>query len=243
MAESTRAHAKTCAQCGTPFTARRSDARFCSQRCSCRYRAGKMHRRSCQECGTDISDRMGNARYCPPCSAERAAKVHGRSPALIRCASCGTEFTNRTGREKFCTRTCSGRAARARQLDTPLSMTCPACGERFQTFDVRTVACSTACKQWVRKHPGVPRLVDGQCETCGETFRAGRKRDGWICQLCHRRISKRLRHPHPLSASLDHVIPLSRGGRHCASNVQAAHLGCNVSKGNRGGNEQLMLIG
>lgn len=40
-------------------------------------------------------------------------------------------------------------------------------------------------------------------------------------------------YPNPLSASLDHVVPLAWGGEHTAANVQLAHLKCNVAKGAR----------
>jgi 5-methylcytosine-specific restriction endonuclease McrA len=36
-----------------------------------------------------------------------------------------------------------------------------------------------------------------------------------------------------MSVSLDHVIPLSRGGNHEPGNVQCSHLACNVRKGAR----------
>lgn len=68
------------------------------------------------------------------------------------------------------------------------------------------------------------------------------ERDRWICGLCHKKISKRLRWPHTRSASVDHIVPLSEGGAHSRANVQAAHLGCNLSKG-VGGSQQLALIG
>lgn len=69
------------------------------------------------------------------------------------------------------------------------------------------------------------------------------ERDGWKCGLCGKRVRKDLMHPHPMSKSLDHVIPLSRGGGHVPENCQLAHLRCNVSKGNREANEQLALLG
>lgn len=59
------------------------------------------------------------------------------------------------------------------------------------------------------------------------------ERDGWVCGLCDEPIDRDLRHPEPGSASLDHVLPLSRGGAHSRENVQAAHLGCNLAKGAR----------
>lgn len=35
------------------------------------------------------------------------------------------------------------------------------------------------------------------------------------------------------SRSIDHAQPLSRSGHHVRSNVQAAHLGCNLKKSYR----------
>lgn len=63
------------------------------------------------------------------------------------------------------------------------------------------------------------------------------ERDGWICGICAEPVSKALSYPDPMSVSLDHVIPLSRGGGHVESNVQCSHLSCNVQKGARHGEE------
>ncbi len=68
------------------------------------------------------------------------------------------------------------------------------------------------------------------------------ERDGWICQICGRKINKRLKYPNPLSKSIDHIVPLSKGGDDSPANVQATHLRCNVGKNaiNKG---QLRLFG
>ncbi|HTE56958.1 MAG TPA: HNH endonuclease [Kofleriaceae bacterium] len=58
-------------------------------------------------------------------------------------------------------------------------------------------------------------------------------RDDWTCRLCSLPIDPAVAWPDPMSPSVDHVIPLSRGGAHAMGNVQSAHLGCNSSKGNR----------
>ena len=36
-----------------------------------------------------------------------------------------------------------------------------------------------------------------------------------------------------MSVSLDHVVPLSRGGSHTLGNVRCAHLICNIRKGSK----------
>lgn len=58
-------------------------------------------------------------------------------------------------------------------------------------------------------------------------------RDGWICQICKEPIDASDVYPHPRSPSLDHVVPISRGGGHTPDNCQAAHLGCNSRKKNK----------
>lgn len=69
------------------------------------------------------------------------------------------------------------------------------------------------------------------------------ERDRWRCSLCKKVVNPAVKWPDPKSPSLDHVVPLSKGGAHDPSNVALAHLGCNTAKNNRGGGEQLMLIG
>lgn len=59
------------------------------------------------------------------------------------------------------------------------------------------------------------------------------ERDEWVCQLCGGRIDPDLAGPHSMSKTTDHIMPLSKGGLHEIGNLQSAHLGCNISKGNR----------
>ena len=59
-----------------------------------------------------------------------------------------------------------------------------------------------------------------------------RQRDGWACRLCGRGFGEPPGHPHPMSVSIDHVIPVWRGGSDDLANLQLAHLGCNMKKQN-----------
>lgn len=52
----------------------------------------------------------------------------------------------------------------------------------------------------------------------------------WECQLCYNEIDPGLQLPHPLAATLEHVIDLSKGGKHEWENVVPAHADCNFGK-------------
>lgn len=69
------------------------------------------------------------------------------------------------------------------------------------------------------------------------------ERCGWVCQICGKRVDKNLKYPDPMSASLDHIVPLSCGGEHTKANSQLAHLVCNISLGNRGIKQLILPVG
>ena len=58
-------------------------------------------------------------------------------------------------------------------------------------------------------------------------------KNGSICHLCSEVIDMNLSHPDLQSFSVDHILPLSKGGTHTLDNVAPAHLYCNLLKGNK----------
>ncbi|MGM9593138.1 MAG: HNH endonuclease signature motif containing protein [Candidatus Onthomonas sp.] len=55
-----------------------------------------------------------------------------------------------------------------------------------------------------------------------------------ICGICGKPVDKSLRWPHPLSATVDHIIPVDRGGHPSAmANLQLAHWTCNRQKSDK----------
>lgn len=58
------------------------------------------------------------------------------------------------------------------------------------------------------------------------------ERDGWVCSICGEDVPKKFGN-YGRAPSLDHIIPISRGGLHIAENLALAHKACNSSKGNR----------
>jgi 5-methylcytosine-specific restriction endonuclease McrA len=88
-------------------------------------------------------------------------------------------------------------------------------------------------RRWARRHvTEIERFRDE------EIF----ERDGWQCKICFKPVDKLLKFPHRMAASLDHIIPVSKGGAHTRQNTQCSHWVCNSRKGDRG-QDQLRLFG
>ena len=52
-----------------------------------------------------------------------------------------------------------------------------------------------------------------------------------VCGICGNEIDYTFKAPHPLSATVDHIIPVAKGGHPSElSNLQAAHRICNLQK-------------
>lgn len=55
-----------------------------------------------------------------------------------------------------------------------------------------------------------------------------------ICAICGKPVDKSLKYPHPMSATVDHIIPISRHGHPSdISNLQLAHRWCNRQKSDK----------
>lgn len=62
------------------------------------------------------------------------------------------------------------------------------------------------------------------------------ERDGGICQICGKAVDYsdiKNGHIRKFYPTLDHIIPLSKGGTHTWNNVQLAHMMCNAGKCDR----------
>ena len=53
------------------------------------------------------------------------------------------------------------------------------------------------------------------------------------CGICGKPVDKSLKWPHPMCATIDHIVPVSRGGHPSdIDNLQLAHWCCNRAKAN-----------
>jgi hypothetical protein len=113
---------------------------------------------------------------------------------------------------------------------------CVECGEKFRPWRRTTYTCSDACSDMRRRRfnrieapvsRALRKLAQVEVVDPAVVF----DRDDWICQLCHTDIPREAVWPDVMSATMDHIKPLSVGGEHSYANCQASHFKCNASKG------------
>lgn len=197
-------------------------------------------------------------RYCSAACRNRARywtgldsgkiKLKGPPPKAVRSASAATAARVRWGAIPEAERSAhAANLARARWGDhvptarpTKQLRACPFCGnEVLMASNQRTcgdVACRRARNAERMREGGWMKARRAQEFTSRvELFTREQvyERDRWVCGICGGDVNSTLSHPDPMSASLDHKIPLSSGGSHTLDNVQCAHLTCNIAKGNR----------
>lgn len=197
----------------------------------------------CADCGTDLSGgHMGRER-CTPCAAIRAVAMRQARLAARKkvraprdCYRCGAK-TEPTAREK---KLCEG-CAKVRaypcsddSCERP-TFSLGLCSMHYKRVKRAEGAWSRGEWNDARRDSYHRRRALKAGSTAGPAFTNADvfERDGWVCGLCDESVSPDAVYPDPLSASLDHVVPLSRGGAHSFSNSQLAHLSCNVRKGAR----------
>jgi 5-methylcytosine-specific restriction endonuclease McrA len=75
----------------------------------------------------------------------------------------------------------------------------------------------------------------------GITLKKLIQRDGLQCKICGKMCNPDdhswANHSGPMRPSVDHIIPLAKGGPHDWDNVQVAHIICNSAKGDKVVNE------
>lgn len=251
----------TCAleECEEPMQARG----WCARHYDRWYRTGSPDlvyaASQCLWCGDALKDdRRTDAKYCSvACRARKSDSLRPRTPKpakqpeLRECVACGSEFLGL--RRSTCSSRCYKRMAPPNKRPCSVEGCLrPHVAKGYCNHHYK--ANSPNAKKWSKGNPETRRaslrrktqkrralLRTSAVENVDRDLVG--ERDGWKCGLCGVRVDVSLRWPDPMSASLDHILPLSVGGEHTWANVQISHLRCNVLKGNRGGGEQLRLVG
>lgn len=222
-----------CAECGADMatTGNASDAvrKYCSMDCrrAVNYRKFKE------------SDR-----YTARLAANKAANAN-KPLAVIICLQCGEAKEVRKPSTKFCSSKCATRFRRTNHDGSCSEAEC------HRTAEARGL-CIVCWRRWARSTGRETQAAWDERRKANHQRRRALKmklpadnirpidvyeRDQWVCGLCALPVDQSAAWPAPLSPSLDHILPLSKGGHHVLSNVQLAHLSCNVRKGANAGYE------
>ena len=218
-----------CQQCGIEYFTRRPKGegeKFHSRECSFAFKVGPNHHN-----------------YLPP-------ELHKNYRPMIErsCVICGHSTTN----PKCCSDECRAEEARRYSRDRSserkdmIERPCLYCGRRFtpKYGNKRRVYCSPGCQ---KQATGLILLNTPEAKRFHKLLRRSRlrlgnlpiefnplpifERDQWTCEICHSAVDKDSIVPEPFAPTIDHKIPLMRGGHHSFDNVQCAHFICNVRKG------------
>lgn len=207
-----RIYHQKCSGCGVSFCG--TKRRFHSNACRKSSRKRRIHPCVCVKCGVDFMGFKRTAKYCH-------AKCRQPPTQMRTCMWCGIEYkpdANRYG-QKFCGREHAfAYKSSIRELN----------GRPKPTKDQR-VKQNKAIRDSNQRRKAVIRGSAAEKIDCDVVF----DRDGWTCKLCGEPVNRSVAAPHRSSPSIDHIIPLSKGGSHTYDNVQCAHFGCNSRKGNR----------
>lgn len=249
-AKSRRRSTRLCDTCGEPCHGKRCQP--------CRRATW-----ACAQCGADTG-RHGR-KFCSP-ECQQAARPRHRQ---FTCVQCGQSFAPSRGKAKgskgeqrFCSRDCAADSQRRlKPHKYPASRvyfpTCVECGRTFCAKSASAKRCSERCRlDAVGARVKDLYALSTQFDKESGAYLGGawRKaliqylvdRDGDKCGICNRKVDITLKSGTKgsrLGPSVDHIIPRSQGGEDELANYRLTHWGCNQARGNRGGFEQLALVG
>ena len=234
---------------------------FCSNECWDAYCQSKRQISVCKQCGKEYEHNKKNraGMFCSrECAFEyKRAKNTKRILRIRRCKTCEKIFLIHGHTASYCSNECRriginnavksrqsyNSQAKRREKFIPENKECKNCGALFETvFKGEKTFCSQDCRTKYlheRKQQRKHHRLDGIVIDDDITLTKLSIRDEGICKLCNApvdwndyEISKTgaritgARYP-----SIDHIYPISRGGRHSWDNVQLAHFLCNSLKG------------
>lgn len=243
----TKATTKACAACGAAFedTSPGKNARFCDRRCwrraKARRAAGKpeqdtTHHQECMTCGASLEGRKHGTSCRSDACYQRARRRDRRGqavkdPEVTRaCVRCGTEVgRGHWSFVRFCSKRCSENYwanEYARRKRPIVHRKCLACSVDIPPeANLRRKYCSKTCAGRKRSAEVIFRYVNARrARLVGASAKPLPKR------ILRRLRSARCAYCGGPGGTVDHVVPLNRGGQHAEGNLVPACRSCNSSK-------------
>lgn len=234
-----------CKTCGNEHVAKLSTAKYCSNTCRAAYNKIKNKRtQKCQYCNANFK-RYEKGTFCTfECSTNQKKKeksLRGLMSTLENlsdCRHCGKRFFKTTHDKRFCTKRCSQKNLYLRNKEKNKRIRkCEECYEEFMTTDSRMRCCSKSCsnkRNWRNAYLTRRKRVQLNGDVDSDISVEGiMKRDGTDCYLCGEEVDNEVHYTERTYPTIEHVIPISKGGTHTWGNVKLAHRHCNALKSNK----------
>lgn len=235
-----------CEFCGKETTAgtRGLPKRFCSKECrSPRKTERATH---CCQCGIElIPSKTGRAKIA--CSKKcldkrKSEKLKQARQRTKSCHYCKVDFVTGSNKQKFCSVDCRRKQHKIdhpHQRNTePKKIVCGWCGQIVIVPPSFTShkKYHPECKVQARRARYRIKTVKRQSLTVIPSRLSADQivaQMGAVCGICKDPIDLTLKRTSKMGLTVDHIIPLSRGGQDTLDNMQPAHWVCNVKKGNK----------
>lgn len=253
---------KKCRCCGKEFTAPYGNEQFCSD--ECKHESIRESKRRSDRKRLGCGELSKEGRTCAVCGAIFTPKAVTQKTCTEECGKEYRRIKERererkkprlTEQERYAARLNNLRKANEWRINhkkpkpTPkiYTGTCAVCGNAFTTHNPAQKTCSKQCgKRYshARKQHRIPKeqRIDNDI-----TLEALYRRDSGVCYLCGGKCdwNDRDKEKNICGANyptIDHIIPVARGGLHAWDNVRLAHFMCNVLKSDevREGTENLI---
>ena len=213
-----------CEYCGRMAFTSAPPAKYCSQ--ECKNKAGWRQYIACQYGSYEA--------YTDMLAQKEREREHQRAVKQALSEKRRMEWAQELARR----REERERAKERYRIEHTYTRECVVCGNQYTTMNPAQKTCSKKCGKRLsqsRKHHRIPKeqIVDKDI-----TLEALYRRDSGVCYLCGLECdwSDRDADANIVGMSypsIDHVIPICRGGLHAWSNVRLAHFYCNTLKSDK----------
>lgn len=206
---------------------------------------------NCLVCGVAIKQ-VGAGRPRKTCSNKcknkRDSQSRPKAPTYTRnCEICQTEYETARRGQRTCSKPCSYERLKIKALENWLiakeskpAIKLVSCKWCEQPLEISTsfqgvIKYHDHCKKPARQAQYRIKSIKRQGIKRGNIISHDQvaERDGYKCYLCEGIVDMSLSRTSRYGATLDHVIPLSKGGTDTLENVKLTHWICNIQKSNK----------
>lgn len=183
----------------------------------------------CKQCGK-VFKPIGNDRITF-CSRECSSRYYSNNKAIHMCIACGVKVSRKGNKCANCYNTQRRKVKEAKPL---LILDCTYCGLTFQSIKSKKYCsngCQTKYSRMIKDIKRRTKLSSNGSVDYSITLPKLYIRYKGICAICLKGVDMNRHHNDNLYGSIDHIVSVSKGGKHQWNNVQLAHRLCNSNKG------------